>query len=368
MNRGHHYRIPGRIELVGKHVDYGGGRSLTCATDLAMQVRAVPLREPSVRLRSRSHSDEAVLPLSPAAVAPRGHWVGYAAAVVRRLTRDFPGLSCGVALDIDSTLPQSAGLSSSSALVVATALALIEANQLRETAVWRSALPDVLAEAEYCGAMESGAPFGPFPGDAGVGTRGGAQDHVAICCARAGHVGQFSYLPARNEGYVAWPDTQVLAIAVSGVDATKTTNALAAFNRLSDALRGDDPAGEQRRGQFQAETREIVPGVFAALGRQDWQRLGQWVDRSQQLAETALGNQIPETIALQRLAREGGDSAASAFGAGFGGAVWAMVGKQQAEEFRQHWREQYLARFPRHAARYRCFLTLPAGPAACLDP
>ena len=44
------YVIPGRIEIVGKHVDYAGGRSLTCAVDLAITARANPLREPVLRV------------------------------------------------------------------------------------------------------------------------------------------------------------------------------------------------------------------------------------------------------------------------------------------------------------------------------
>lgn len=379
MSHVRRYRIPGRVELVGKHVDYGGGRSLTCATEFALGVRAVELPEASLRLRSRSRPAAVTLPLDANVQAPPGHWSAYAAAVVRRLKRDFPELRHGVELEIDSTLPESAGLSSSSALVVATALALIDANRLRESALWHTVLPDNLAEAEYCGAMESGAPFGPFAGDEGVGTRGGAQDHVAILCARAGEVGQFAYLPARREGHAPWPDTHVLAIAVSGVEATKTANALTAFNRLSDALRADgfaadgvspatEAAGIARRAQFREETLEIVPGVFAALEAHDWAAMGRWVDRSQHLAETALRNQVPETIALHRIAREGGALAASAFGAGFGGAIWAMVEKQQAQEFQQRWRERYLARFPQHAARCRLFVTSPAGPASRLDP
>lgn len=370
-----HYHVPGRVELVGKHVDYGGGRSLTCAIDRRLQVHAVGLMDPLVRLRSSARPGEVVMPLGSAARAPDGHWGGYAAAVVRRLSRDFPGLRYGVELSIDSTLPESAGLSSSSALVVATALALIDTNGLRRHDDWRAAIADTVAEAEYCGAMESGTPFGPFAGDEGVGTRGGAQDPVAILCSREGHVGQFAYLPARHEGFVAWPVTHVLVIATSGVEAAKTANTRDAFNRLSSALRGDgaatgstvDAAGMARRAQFAEESEQIVPGVFEAIGARDWHRLGRLVDRSQHLAETVLGNQVPETILLQRLARDGGAVAASAFGAGFGGAVWAMVGKDQATEFEERWRAQYLGQFPQHATRCRTFTTTPsraAGPPA----
>ena len=46
-----------------------------------------------------------------------------------------------------------------------------------------------------------------------------------------------SYLPARLERRIAWPDDYAIAIGVSGVHATKTGNAKAAYNRLADAMR-----------------------------------------------------------------------------------------------------------------------------------
>jgi galactokinase len=87
------------------------------------------------------------------------------------------------------------------------------------------------------------------------------------------------------------------------------------------------------------------------------------VDRSQRLAEEALGNQIPETIALQRLAREQGAVAASAFGAGFGGAVWAMIARDRAQEFAATWREAYVGAFPSRESDAKVVITEPAGPA-----
>ncbi|HWJ56419.1 MAG TPA: hypothetical protein VNR90_09365, partial [Vicinamibacterales bacterium] len=50
-----------------------------------------------------------------------------------------------------------------------------------------------------------------------------------------------------------------------------------------------------------------------------------------------LGNQIPETIALAAAARKAGALAASSFGAGFGGAVWALVDRDAADAFAAAW-------------------------------
>jgi len=111
------------------------------------------------------------------------------------------------------------------------------------------------------------------------------------------------------------------------------------------------------------EALEIIPAAGDALGRGDLQRLGELVDRSQWGAEQLLGNQVPETMHLTRSARSLGAVAASAFGAGFGGSVWALVRRDEVERFEACWRESYEARFPEPAARATFFVTT-AGPAA----
>jgi galactokinase len=86
------------------------------------------------------------------------------------------------------------------------------------------------------------------------------------------------------------------------------------------------------------------------------------VDRSQELAERCLGNQIPETVALQRSARSLGAAASSAFGGGFGGSVWAIARSEEADAFRKRWGESYAEAFPNPTGRSRFFATKP-GPA-----
>jgi galactokinase len=95
----------------------------------------------------------------------------------------------------------------------------------------------------------------------------------------------------------------------------------------------------------------------------DFAAIGALVDRSMAMAEYALRNQVAETSFLARAARERGAAAASAFGAGFGGAVWAMVATADAEAFVDEWRASYVERFPPRAERAQWLVTRPGGPA-----
>jgi len=118
-----------------------------------------------------------------------------------------------------------------------------------------------------------------------------------------------------------------------------------------------------RLDQFDAESRDIIPAAGDALERGDLVTLGALVDRSQRGAEVLLGNQVPETLHLTRSARSLGAVAASAFGAGFGGSVWALVRRDDAQRFTECWHESYAVRFPEPAKR-ASFFTTAAGPAA----
>ncbi len=399
------YIVPGRVELVGKHVDYAGGRSLTCAVDRAIRVRATALDEPVLRVGDGGRRGRVGMPLSRDARVGWPRWGTYVAAVARRFARDFPHARRGVQVKLKSDLPPSAGLSSSSALIVALGTALVDANRMEDDPIWRAAVPDLLARAEYFAAMETGAPFGDFPGDDGVGVRGGAQDPIAIVCGADHAATQFSYIPARMERRVPWPAELALVIGVSGVKATKTGNARRQYNRASDAMRwmvgrwndesqrhdatlaaalaadtaastvferiartgGGGFSGSYllpRFEQFREECEIIVPAVGDALGRCDYAALGRLVDRSQELAERALGNQVRETIHLARSARGLGAVAASAFGAGFGGAVWAMVRESEAAAFTESWSAEYAAAFPDRVPKASWLVTRPGPPAS----
>ncbi len=393
--------MPGRIEFLGKHTDYAGGRSLICATEQGISVTARERGDALFRITDTVTGEQAELRLGPDLAIPRGEWVAYPATVARRLARDFGPLAIGLDLSFSSDLPQDAGLSSSGALVVAVALALADANRLEERAGWREAIPDREALAGYLGAVENGRAFGPFAADGGVGTQGGSQDHTAILCSRPGMLVQYGWMPVRFERAVPFPPGYVLAVAVSGVEAAKTREAMGLYNRLAEdaaeLLRvwrdksGRDDAtlfaalsetldaretlarwldghsrGEAllaRLDQFWEECNETIPAVAGLLERGDIAGLGELVDRSQAGAERGLGNQVPETIHLQRSARRLGAVAASAFGAGFGGSVWAMVRGDGVGDFLEAWSVGYRTAYPSRAGSAR-FMMTKAGPAA----
>ena len=122
---------------------------------------------------------------------------------------------------------------------------------------------------------------------------------------------------------------------------------------------------ERRLAHFVAEDGR-VPAMLEAFGRADAAALGELSAASQRDAESLLGNQIPETATLARLAREHGAFAATSFGAGFGGSAWALVQASEAETFASRWRTAYRAAVP--AVRdVASFVVRPAPPVTELE-
>ena len=109
--------------------------------------------------------------------------------------------------------------------------------------------------------------------------------------------------------------------------------------------------------QFYIESFSIIPQVSASLEQNNYAKIGELIDLSQQNAERFLHNQTVETIYLQRVAREIGAIAASAFGAGFGGSVYALVKTSDAEKFCDEWKANYFRKFPQCATNATFFVT-----------
>lgn len=396
--------VPGRIEVLGKHTDYAGGRSLVCCAERGFCLLAGCRADRTIRFVDLRRNSTAEWELSPTYSPPPVHWAMYPATVTSRVARNFPSAHNGVDAVFSSDLPSAAGISSSSALIIASFFALAAANSLYETREFRENLPTREDLAAYLACVENGSTFRDFAGDTGVGTFGGSEDHTAILCAEAGRISQYRFCPLEFERSVKVPDDLTFAIAASGVAAEKTGKAREAYNRLSLATRSllelwnrtsgrtDQSLGaaisssrdaheqlreslavfpipnfplealQKRLEQFVEESQVIVPEAGNALGQHDCSTFGKLVDRSQSNAECLLANQIPETMFLARAARDLGAVAASAFGAGFGGSVWALVSKGIGRQFAESWASSYRDRFPQHSSS--SFFLTDAGPPA----
>src|SRR5947207_13967082 len=203
-------RAPGRVNLIGEHIDYCGLPVLPMALRQSVRIAFQPRSDRTTRLVNReprfAPSSFAVSESIPP--APPGEWTNYARAAVGALAQRFPGLQ-GIDALVESDLPIAAGLSSSSALVVAMALALLHANR---TMVAPLELMELLGRGERY-----------------VGTAGGGMDQAIILGARAGCASRIDFHPLRLTPTTVPADWQFI-VAWSLVHAEKSGAARQAYN------------------------------------------------------------------------------------------------------------------------------------------
>jgi len=124
------FRAPGRVNLIGEHTDYNLGFVLPIALGLDTRIRTRPSPDGALHAHSAAHNETRSWQVADIPqLAPQGHWSDYAIGVAQQLHArgfDIPPLN----LHIESTVPEGAGLSSSAALEVATALALLQGREL----------------------------------------------------------------------------------------------------------------------------------------------------------------------------------------------------------------------------------------------
>ena len=133
--------VPGRLEVFGTHTDYAGGHTLVCAVPRGFAVLARRRVDGLVRIVDAARNQDVSLlpgqPTSDPAQSSGAGWRRYVGVVARRLARNFPGAALGVDIVLASDLPRASGMSSSSALVVSVATALVRAAALRTRAEWQ---------------------------------------------------------------------------------------------------------------------------------------------------------------------------------------------------------------------------------------
>lgn len=220
-------RAPGRVNLIGEHVDYCGGPVMPVAIGPATVALAARRNDHLIRAWSR-FADEAVEIARSDAAWPRG-WAAYIGGIVAVLRER--GVPVGGAdLLIDGDLPPEAGLASSAALTASTGLAL---------ATLAGAVVDRVELARSCREAERRY----------VGVPCGIMDPWACLLSRAGQVLLLDCRRERAE-YAAWPGDRARILVVDSRSPHRLTSSVYAdrVRECADALRA---------------IRSAVPGIQA---------------------------------------------------------------------------------------------------------
>jgi galactokinase len=157
------YSAPGRVNLIGEHTDYNEGFVMPAAIDFSTCVAVSPRNDRSIVIQSDQFSGKAELDLDRPPKQGRRHWSDYPFGVAIKLEEAGHRLN-GANLLVKGNVPIGSGLSSSAAIEVATALALLDNS---------NASIDRLALAKICQKAEN-----EF-----VGARSGIMDQFIACFA-----------------------------------------------------------------------------------------------------------------------------------------------------------------------------------------
>ncbi len=163
--RGRIYRAPGRVNLIGEHTDYNQGFVMPAAINFDCWVGASPRIDGQLAIHSENFKEDVKVGLGDISAWPRKGWASYPLGVSWALLQAGYSLE-GCNLYIAGDVPLGSGLSSSAAIEVASALALLENS---------SAMMEKKEMARLCQKAEN-----EF-----VGARCGIMDQYIACHGRA---------------------------------------------------------------------------------------------------------------------------------------------------------------------------------------
>jgi galactokinase len=328
---------PGRVNLIGEHIDYCGLPVLPMAIQLGITAEVRPRAGTALSVSNRDSRFPPVDFNISTEIAPdaRGHWGNYVRAAAQAIARRVGALE-GADIAISSNLPVASGLSSSSALVVAIAVALLRRNGI------------TLAPVELAALLAEGERY--------VGTAGGGMDQAIIVAAEAGMGTRIDFTPLRLR-HVAIPATWCFIVAPSLERAEKSGAVQAAYNERTQATRAAhdhlvrrlrheadfsallvthgagelldtatalDPVTYRRLRHVVTEATRVDQAI-EAMEAADLESFGALMDASHQSLADDYEVSTPALDELVNIARNAGASGARLTGAGFGGSIVALA-------------------------------------------
>ncbi|MGC1482016.1 MAG: galactokinase [Chthoniobacterales bacterium] len=348
---------PGRVELLGNHTDYNQGVVLSAALDLGTTISGERTDNGIVTLESEGFGG-VELALADG-LTKSGQWSDYALGVVAVMRREgFP--VDGFTAKVSSNLPVGAGLSSSAALEVATAVFLRDLFELEI---------DRMGIAKLCRRAEN-----EF-----VGVNCGLLDHVSSVFGEAGRA---VHLDCRDETVrtIAFPDEVDLLIINSGghhelsggeynerreqcIEAAEGLGVSSLREATPQMLRDADLSDlARRRAAHVIGEIERVEAAVDLLGSGDVEGFGQLLSASHRSSMENFENSTPELDQLVEVALlQEGVLGSRLTGGGFGGATVSLVRSENVEAARRAILSEYKSRTGIETVAFRCRIGEGAG-------
>ncbi len=359
----HAVKAPGRLEVLGNHTDYNDGLVMSVAVDKYIFIACAPRTDGKIELVSSAFPEPEKFWVTEFKSNPAARWADYVKGVLAQLRKrgvHFSGFNAA----IHGTIPVGAGMSSSAALEIATALAVrkLYPFSLTETGATippkrndRGELPPLtpgerMPLAKLCHAAEY-----EF-----VGVRCGLLDQISSLFGKAWNIINIDcrHLSVEHTPLVG----QAVIVCNTGV---KHSLVGGEYNALRDhceaAARklGAKSLRSVEMKHLQANRAQLAPREFEcahhivseiarvvaaerALRADDYRQFGQYLFQSHESSRDSLKNSCPELDVLVAVARlHPGCIGARLTGGGFGGATINLVAYHQAESFMEHITREY---------------------------
>ena len=334
------FSAPGRVNIIGEHVDYQQGLCVPMAISHRCFVAARRTDAGVVRMRSVQSGETVEAPVATLAPGSVEGWASYVAGVVWALAEHFEDATpCGFDLLIDGYVPLGAGLSSSAALECAVAAAIDELCELGTTPHDRIRAA-IKAETQFAGAAT-----------------GGLDQSASILCEE----GHAIVLDCRDFSTTSVPwdlagqglelliiDTRAPHSLVGGEYAQRRAQAEAGARALGvdslrdapfegalDACEGlTDPIVRKRSRHIIHEierVREFAAALEAGSIRDNLEKIAGLLNASHDSLRDDYEVTVPELDVAVDAARAAGAHGARMTGGGFGGSVIALVDADRVE-------------------------------------
>ncbi|HSE69173.1 MAG TPA: galactokinase [Nocardioidaceae bacterium] len=333
------FAAPGRVNLIGEHVDYNGGKCLPMALPHATYAALAPREDRTVSVSSRQQDRTWTGSLDALGPGEVDGWVAYVAGVVWALQQqgwDLPGLD----IVVDSRVPTGAGLSSSAALECSVALGLADVAgvSLDDAARQRLAQACVRAETDVAGAPTGGL-------DQTISLFGQA-DHALLLDCRDWTTVQVPWHPAAHDLELLVVDTRASHSLTDGGYGSRRADCEEAAKQLGVGSLREVTDPEQalarltdervrRRARHVLTEMARVETAVAQLRADDYPGLGRSFDASHDSLRDDFEVTCPELDAVVDTCRAQGALGVRMTGGGFGGSAIALVPRAKVESTRE---------------------------------